>query len=322
MVFKAIVPLDKKAYRKHILGSLIFQLVFVGVFFLSLNLWNFKTVGMALFFINLVSVFFFFNTRHFKGRVKDLYPEFEISNRFLFFTGLVPLYFLGLVAFLSFKDKSHDNQKPSRLFSFRYAALAIVPLVVLQVLSPSFAYLSASPSLYYLVETHHDVNALMEYKESLKNSDDIIEKYLKSSNSKLTVTELVLLTAITASTIAKEKGRTIATEDKIKMPLENFKHGMKLLVKTEQILSLSHSTRLEVRDYSPVQWLFPSAPVEIMLLQFVETRVLDKLNTTLSQKLFEMSATLEKSLDKLPELERSHYAKQLSEIRTKLKNRG
>lgn len=315
MVFKEIVPLDKKTYRKHIIVSLIFQLAFVGLFFLSLKIWSFKIIGLALFFINFASMFFFFNTRLFKGRVKDLYPEFELSNRFLFFTGLVPLYFLGLVAFLCFKEKSLENRAPSRMFSIRYAALVIVPLVALQVLSPSFAYLSASPSVYYLVKTHQDVNGLIAYEESLKNSDLIIENYLKNDNSKLSATELVLLTAITASTIAKEKGRTVASE-------ENFKHGIKLLVKTEQILSLSESTRLEVNDYSPMQWLFPSAPTEILLLQFVEMRILDKLQTTVSQKLLDMSVRLEKNLEKLPEPERAHYAKQLIQIRTKLKNRG
>ncbi|MCM2349349.1 MAG: hypothetical protein NDI69_04955 [Bacteriovoracaceae bacterium] len=322
MAFKAIVPLDKKTYRKHIIVSLIFQLAFVGLFFVSLKIWSFKTIGLALFFINFVSMFFFFNTRLFKGRVKDLYPEFELSNRFLFFTGLVPLYFLGLVAFLCFKEKSLENRAPSRMFRVRYAALVIVPLVALQALSPSFSYLSASPSLHYIVKSHQDVRTLIEYKESLKSSDFIIENYLEKSNAKLSVTELVLLTTITASTIAKEKGRTVASEEKIKKAQEYFKHGIRLLITTEQILSLSASTRLEVSDYSPVQWLFPSAPTEIMLLQFVETRILDKFKSTLSLKILEMSVRLEKNLEKLPEPERAHYARQLTEIRTKLKNRG
>ena len=161
----------------------------------------------------------------------------------------------------------------------------------------------ATPSNYFIVDVTHDAINLINYKKEVKRETPFLDDYKRKHSSKLNSTELVLLTTVAASKIIEEKNK-------------NLDNGFLLLKRWHELLIESEKTKAGLFDFSPIHWLAPSGPTEILLLFMVETRVIDKYSTTLVKKSIEMIGLLEGRVGRMPAGEREAAAKRLNEIKS------
>lgn len=316
--------MGQKQFRKHILVSILFQISFIS--FLMVSLYFAKEsglgsegylimtgVGMVAF---IICSKFFYKSQVIEERFKEVYPEKKLSRNFVTFTIFFPIYFLVMVLILCFKDPSEKNEASS-FFTYRWAIPSAVLLLMLQYFLTPVAYLTALPSIYFIKKTMDDSSQIFRMVPSPGHSATVLEDYKKRFNSKLSSTEIVLLTAQTLKNIAGEK-RSTASEGEDKKILK-FRKALTVINQMQKILDESNSFKLRPVDYSPVQWIHPRAPVEILLISSVELLILKRFNKTVCGKMDTIIAELEKNIELIPEKEQEGLRKQLSEAKITLK---
>ncbi len=300
-------PISKFTFRKHLRRSLLAQFFIVGLFSFFIYVLKLETPAsysfLFLILINILVAGTFFDLTNYRGRFKDIYPRHNVSMVFLLFLGLVPPMFIAFTIFLCLKDSWEESAPPKLFYSYRYASFIIVPLIALQFLSPSISYWTSIPTHYFINDVTHDAINLINYKKVVKRETPFLDDYKLKHSSKLNSTELVLLTAVAASKIAEDKNKK----------LEN---GFLLLKRMHELLAESEKTRAGIFDFSPIHWLTPSGPTEILLLSMVETRIIGRFSTTLVKKSLEMIEALEGRVGRMPAGEREVAAKRLNLIKS------
>lgn len=323
---REILPVDKQTYLKHLLFLLLLQfllavLMYSLIYFCEIGTSDFTKsyyfFGSTI-IINFIVDILFTKSHIFQGRYKDIFPNHKFSGAQLIIAMFVPLFFIGFILYLYFKKKSPDNVPPAYLSKLRYSIPLSLVIVALQVFSPKSAYWSSSPSTYYVIDIAHDAYDVIKFKESTKEGSTVIQDYENLYGGKFSSTQLVLLTAVGAAHIIKEKQRAVANEqNKLELSL---KSGIKMLNVGYATILKSESTKFEIWDFSPFHWLYPTGPTEIMLISLIEFEIIQKFNKVLIEKNSGILKNLENRLVELPKNKREEYRTQLSNLRKKFEN--
>lgn len=263
-----------------------------------------------------VSAYIFFNQKIILGRLKDLYPDNKLSRNFVTLTFVFPVYFLFMILFLCFK-KEAPNKEGSQFFTYRFVLPALALFVALQYLFLPVAYFTAVPSFYYISRVAKGYSHIANENNKLGHTSTVLEDYKKRFNSHLTSTEIILLSAKTAMVIGKANNRSTASE-RDENKVAKFNQAITLVNQMIEILKESESLNLGITTYSPLQWLHPSAPGEILLLTTMEVLLLERFNDVVIEKMDNILTNLEKKVGALPQNAQIDVKKELEKAKLNL----
>lgn len=324
---RVVVPVDRQTFRKGMLKYFGLQLGLITVFLLLMKS-DFASQATSLYFIFglllLFGVISFFTQKQcdYSGRFKDIYPDYELKNWFLFLMGFMPLFYFPVAIFLCVKEKA-VNKTPWKIFiKFPNFLMIAIPLLALQISSPRFAYWIANPSLYYIVDILDGTAKIIQLKEKLANTpgyESAVDQYLSTVKTSLNSTQLVLLTAVSASNVLSKKPQEKTADDLRKIET-NVNYSILLLKETNKIISLGEQTKFNFSDYSLIQWLHPSGVIEIMLLTAVEMGIKDKCNYSLVDRTIGVLQNLENGMAKLPAETQAFYRPDITKIKAEMMN--
>ena len=311
---------DQNSFRKHLKASVAAQILGIALILFVSKLEIFSSENSWIPVVLLLGVCIiwnhhFFKLEFFQGRFKDIYPEHDLSVQTFIISLMSPLNFFLLTLFLTTKKSGTGLEKPSKIFKHYVSLPLTLFLIVLQFALPPLASTTGSPSTLYMVKTMTDATKIIAFRKTAK-TDSIIEDYQSLHGTKLTSTGLILLTAVYASNLVKEKSRTVASQE-LKAETD-FRYAFQLLNHTDKTLHLGKKSNLEFTDFGPLQWLSPSGPVEILLLSFVEVSIFQKLSEALLGKSQEIIENLKKQISKLPVEKQPEHEKKLKEIESRL----
>lgn len=309
---KFVLPIDKKVFRLHILKCLAFQLLLVTIVYIflqnretNIELFDSWDDYYAAWAANLFMLIFVYDINLFRARFKDIYPDQELNKIFYFFVGFIPVFFFAMVIFLCVKNSDSGDSYP-RAFRKRYALLCLLPLLALQGQFPKFSFWTASSSSYYLVDTVLQA----ERVEKIKNTVSIEEAF-KERPGAVTVLALVWkasldLHATNNRVIANERGNY----------KDSFKDGFKFLNVCHQAIVLSEDNSIRLTDFSPIQWLHPAGPVDILYTKLLEQGLRERTAKQLYDRCFGILEKLEWHYENL-RLQNPDYSKEMLDLRMK-----
>lgn len=311
-------------FRKHIGLSLLIQMILSLLVFcilrnFAIHLKTINTFLLVLIFVALESVSFFtiFDLKKFRKRYSEVFPGSKMSTTFYIIAMFVPFYFWLIVGFLCFRERPMMES-----IKTRYLVGSSFLLICLQALSPTLSYYTASPSLYFAVKTGHEAFDLVRFNKEIRENEDAYSKYLKNHQGNLSSTQFILLTAVSAASIIKDKERVKLKDDaslseKSKIA---FKFGIRLFETSLRGLERSEKQAFNFFDYGPIQWMHPSGAVEILLLTGVENEITHKFQKVLIDKNLSMIKDMEKKIDRLPASSIKEYKAKMKLIRTGFEN--
>lgn len=325
MKTKYVAPIGKISFRIHFMSSFIAQCIFILCIFLIMKFSGGQLIELGFFshmliltVLNVVILKYFYSFDVYRARFKDIYPDQNLSVSLFLFLGFIPLAFLCFSFFLCLKE-SADFVTEKRKFRKLLPVSAGITLIVIQSLSPVISYWSSSPSLYFIVDTSHGALDLIELKESAiyKDNYDVSKQFLLKTKN-LNSTKIILSDAVNASVIMKESKRSIASgnnNDELKI-----KYLIHLLNTCYSSLSLSNSREIKFSDHSLIQWLHPSGPIEIYLLNMIEQQLLVKFYNTLTEQSLTILERVDKKSHLLNLSDKDHYLKEIADLKFKFNN--
>jgi hypothetical protein len=310
---KFVLPIDKKVFRIHILKCLSFQLLLISVVYIilqnresNIELFQYRWKDYSIAWIaNLLMLIFVYDINLFRARFKDIYPDHELNKIFYFFAGFVPVFFVAMVIFLCVKNSDSGDSYP-RAFRKRYALLGLLPLLTLQGHFPVVSFWTASSSSYYLLDTLQQFEK-MEEKKKVPS----IEKALAERPGAVTVMALIWKAGVD---LKDSKVRTIASEYGTYNDV--FNDGFKFLNTCHQAIILSEDNSIRLTDFSPIQWLHPSGPVDIVLTKIMDQGLREKTAEQLLFRCFHILENMENRFDNL-RLKNADYKKEMADLRMK-----
>lgn len=307
--------MNKHDFRKHIAYSFAFQVLFIIsvymiISFLKIDFENKQSLGfyLAACLITVGVLWFIYDPKKYRARLNDIYPDSKFGLQWYVATILFPLFFIALTIFLCVKD--HDPKVRSSV-GFKTVGFALIPMVCLQIFSPMFSYYLASPSVYFIFESMHATARVMNYKAQLKNSDNVVQNYVKQYGHPEKSSEKILLLAASATSIIKEKEKISPGSKNLSV---SVKYGDRLIESVIDIYYLSEKD-FSVLSYSPIQWVHPSGAFEILLLEGLEKAIMTQFHKSAIEKNFEMMATIEKGIGRLPASEQEMYKEKFKKHR-------
>ena len=306
---KEPVSVNKFTFRKYIIWSLRIQVIYVSIILFLTSLLE-KPEELKISFILLLLgycliSFSFFNSNYYRGRFKDIFPAHNLSQLYLFVIFFIPPLFIFLTAYLCMKDSWDESTPPKIFYKTRYAFLGLIPFLVIQIIFPRMAYWTALPSTYYLARAARDSGNLILYKDQVSPQTQFVSDYKNRFGSRLSSTEVILLTAVSAATILKSK----PAKESIHYNKEWLDFHYTFLFQMNDLLKESENNRPSFFDYSPMQWILPSGPVEIMLLSVVEMHLLSNFSGAIAEKSRPGFQFSEKLIDRMPATEKVFYKK-------------
>lgn len=299
--YEDLEPISKHTFRKHVLKSVLLQAfmavsIFCIIKFLHFDLSKITTWAFlaCLVLCSISCLVYIFEPTVYRQRFKDIYPDTNPGFTWLIASLFFPAFFFGFTLFLYFKDPERHIRTA---LSFKTVSLIFLPMICLQLCFPSMAYWLSSPSIYYVVETTHSTFNIIAYKQSLKGSDLVVENYLKQYGLPKKSTEKILLLAVAAAAIIKDKEQRAAGA---KDPIVSFKYGERLVSSITDIYYSNSAEKFEFSSYGPIQWIHPGGAFEILLIEGIENGIMYQFYTTLSDKNLEMISKMEKNIGRLP----------------------
>jgi len=273
------------------------------------------TVYLAVLFgIHCLFIFLVYDFFKYRARFKDIYPDHHLTIINYFLISFFPIAFIALTIFLCLKD-SDESKHPMKIFKTRYLLLSLAGLLTLQGLSPLVSYMSARPSFYFAVNILHDSLELIKLKDQSTYRPNLFEEFLRKHSGELSSTQLVLLVAVNVAFIVKEKERAVTNENEKKEA--PFKYGLDIVEMSYESLFYSENRKMSFMDYSPIQWLHPSGPIEIYLLQMVERQILVKFNSVILKQGMAVLKSVKKKIDKLSPDRKEFYLRRIEESQKK-----
>lgn len=319
---KFVGPIGKTSFRIHVLSSYLIQAIFAFCIFQFMNKFSFSLLELKTFYyflfiiiLNILLLWFVFDVDKYRARFKDIFPDQNLHPFLYILIGMMPIAFIICSVFLCFKE-SADFSNSKNVFKLRYVLVTLFVLQLLQVGITNFSFWTAGPSIYLTVDTAHDALNIIQLKEKaiFKENYNVFDEYPVSSD-KLSSTEIVLLVSVNAALIIKEKNRTIASgTNKDEAAIKTALHLLNVCYLS---LLKSESRIFQFRDYSPVHWIHPSGPMEILLLSMIEQQILLKFNKVIVKQNVEILKNIEKKNDKLSGQQREIYLKKISELKKK-----
>lgn len=319
---EVIKPINKKTFRKHAFKALIvqallsFSLYFVIDFF-DIDLITFDIAVYFVFvtFFNMFFVSFIFDYDIYRLRFKEVYPDSDFKHSEFILLGVSPILIVGMTLFLCLKNPDVSVRKAIKK---RYLALAFILLLCLQVISPASTYLTGSASIYFVFDTSKSAERLTKFKKDVGSSEKVIEKYLNQNAGTVKATQIVLLLNAATFLSDEDRKREIASGgDKTEM---RFKYGIKKLEYAKEVSLLSLSQRIKYINFSPIHWLLPSGPVEIILISKFEKEVLKTLRQHLHKNSLKYASKLEGQIEALSTKDRELYIQKLNDLKLHFKN--
>jgi hypothetical protein len=319
-------PMDSNAFKKHIAKSLLIQTAVAIFIFIIIKYLKFDVNNISfLTFFSVISVmaastfFYVFDPRKYKRRFKHIYPDSDPGYVWYLAAMLIPLFFFGITLFLCFKEPVSHIRTSLKL---RTVSLFFVPVFCLQLTNPTFSNFSAGPSFYYVVDTTQAAANIIGYKKRLKNSDFVVENYLTRHGDKMKSTEQILLLAVAAAEIIKDKSKIDKKSNKARNTLASIKYGERLVSNIIDIYYLGNRNNFDITSYSPIQWLHPGGAFEILLLEGIENGIMNKFHREVSTKNLSMITNMEKKIDRLPAGERIYYRERFQKHRESILESG
>jgi hypothetical protein len=301
---KPAVPVNLDTFRKNIIKQSFVQMVLIAIFLVVIHM-KFKDPGVLLYIlIALLLVLtlitgYFLNKCDYRGRFKDIYPDYEFKEYLLILFAFFPLIYFPFVIFLCTKNKS--DKKPLKMFQkFSSFLIVALPLFVFEIASPKIAYWIANPSTFYGVKVINNAREILVLKENVEKSPfyiSSIDQYIQEKHEKLNTTELILVTAVTTTNIIKKK----QIDKSLKAIENNVKYSILVLEEMNKIIAASENSKFEFFDYSLVHWLSPGGVVEIILITGFEMDILQKFKLSMIDKKMGYLQNLENGMDRLPD---------------------
>lgn len=304
---KEPVPVNKFTFRNYIKWSLRIQVIYVSLILFLISLLEKPEelkIGFILLLLGYCLISFsFFNSKYYQGRFKDIFPAHNLSMLYLFVISFMPPLFIFLTAYLCLKDSWDESTPPKLLHKTRYAFLVLIPLLVIQFVFPRMAYWTAIPSAYYIARAARDSGNLIQYKDQVGPQTQFVSDYKNRFGSRLSSTEVILLTAVSAATILKSK----PAKENIYYNKELLDFQYIFLSQMNDLLKESENNRPGFFDYSPMQWILPSGPVEILILSVVEMHLLSKFSDVIAEKSRPGIRSSEMLIERMPASEKIFY---------------
>lgn len=313
---KFVHPINRTEFSIHVITCLFFQFILSSVVIIVLNMkifsieWAYEHMGnlCAAWIVNLLMLCFVYDLNKFRARFKDIYPDLELNKIFYFLAGFVPLFFFVMVVFLCVKKSESGNTYP-RAFKFRYAIPAFVVMLSLQATFSGINFYTASPTSYHLVEMVKGTITAEKY-QAKPDSKNIFADYQNEVSSDLQTSEvLILLSKVTADyrSIASETGGY----------RNSYAFGGRFLHACHRAIEFSEDNELKFSDFSPLHWIHPGGPVEILMTKTMTQNMSERAAAQLYDKCFGILERLENHLEYNHVAEKTQYQKELSELRMK-----
>ena len=320
---KEISPMGKLEFKNYILKSLLIHtslvcFILVTFYLLKSRVENvYLLIGLALFYFP--TSFLCFQLNNFRARFKDIYPDRNISFCFFTFLCFLPPLFVALTIYLCLRDSSQESAPPKIFCTYRYATLAVIPIIVIQIMSSRVSYWTARPAAYFFIEMCYDVKNFFEYKKLVSVEDPLIEKYKQKYGESLKGIELELLTALSLRTVHKEKSRKLASDNS---DFESNKMEMQFsyLNRLHDVLSVSGESGAGFLHFSPMHWLLPSGPLEIILLSIIESEKMNDFGKKYTKQSLEAVKHIETKIERLPASEKVKARIRLESIKQKFRD--
>jgi hypothetical protein len=311
-----VEPLSRAGFRKHILKSLSIQGAFVFALFLLKDVFQPKFIQNGplifcgvVFALNVAFTWFVFEPQKYLRRFKDIYPRHELSANIIFLSILMPAIFFALTIFLCVKERE-ETLLPSHIFRPRYFAVTLVLVFGVQSAVPLLSYWVGSPSVSYIVNTIHQANRILKFKDKVQVNANVYAEYKNKYSESLSPTEVVLLSSISAAHNIKEKNRKVASVHFSVETLESF----------HKALVLSESTKVGFKNFGPLQWVAPTGPLEIILLTEFDNRILNHFNKVILERSLQIVERVERKFRDSKDENDQKVLAQLKEIEQKLKS--
>ena len=319
---KPAIPIGKATFRKHVLRSFLIQALFAFCIFIFMSIFKFSILEPSTFYylifitiLNSILIFYVFDYTKYRARFKDIFPEQDLNPFLYLLVGMMPIGFILGSVILCLKNSAETRKFPCVL-KLRYVFIPLIVFLLIQLCSPVFSYWTATPSVFFAVDTAYDSMNIVQLKNNAvyRENYNVLNEY-QSSSDKLSSTEIVLLVAVNATVIIKEKNRTIASgtnNDEV-----GIRAALHMLNTCYLSLLKSESRVFEFLDYSPIQWIHPSGPIEILLLSMVEQQIQLRFNKVLLQKSMDILNGIEKKDMEISLAQKEIYLKEILELKKK-----
>ena len=296
------------------------HLAFILVFFIFREFAGAEVFRYGMYVTTcLYSVFamYVFHSIHPTRRFKDIYEGEKLKTPLFICITLFPLLLLGLMAHLYFKNKS-DKPAPKVFTHYGYFSLMILPLLGLSLINPKVAYWTAGPAAYYVLNLSENTNELfMMAEHPPKTEETFYKSYLKAKSGKVSNTEILILSGLSAKNLGERKKTEIALPNVDKDALGQ-KYGRMMVHDVADALVKFENSKLQFNDYSIVQWVSPSAALEIFLISSVDEAVKQPLTAGMAKVGKDIVASMEKKVSSAPVDKKAGYQQVLQTAKSDL----
>ena len=310
--FSDLEPISKHTFRKHIHKSYLVQIFYISVIFTVIkytgfSLPNSKTISffVLLFILSVLSFTMIFDLDIYRSRFKAIYPDSVLSYWKLLPFCFFPLAFIVMTIFFYFKEpEKHIRQS----LNYRYALLALLPILSAEIVNTKMAYLIGSPAMYYVSDVTADSIELLKLSKSKKTDNDLVSNFIKKHEN-MSALQTVLLMAVSINHLKRE----LESQKKTKT-MEPFLFGTKVLEDSHKLLAHSEKNKFQISSYSLIHWLYPAGPFQIVMFEATDKGIYRKMNKVIFEKNKLILAKLQMKVYRLPAGEREKMSKKLKDI--------
>lgn len=311
-------PVNQQTYQRHIKLALVIHTACLLAFFLFSQFGNSEFSNYLIYSVTgvyFLLAIFIFHYIHPSRRFKDIYQGENLKNPILFMITAFPPLLIAFMCLLYFKDKS-DRPAPKYLTHYGYFSLLFVPVIAICFVHPKVAYWVGGPATYYVVDTTYDAGELMKMN-TFKAADDqtVYRHFVQTKSDKLSLTELLLITAISADQM-KEKSKLATAAPKADKDAINQKFGSLIVHDLADALVRAENRKLDFTDYSIVQWASPSAALELFLITSVDEAIKTKLVEKMALVGNDVVVNLKKKVAKAPAGKKAGYEQVLKSAKS------
>lgn len=321
---KFVHPIGRKQFQLYILRSFLLQIFVILLSILALKYCRLDLFAkidtyfylILIMLVNTVISFTIFDFQKFRARFKDIYPDKEFGLLYYTLSSVIPFWFFGLIVFLCITEE--EGKKPAKLFKIRFAIPAVTFVLVVQSLSPGLAYWTSNATHYFITDVLHSTKSIISLKSEAKGDKTVVENYYKAHAGKMYSTQLILLVAVHAALIIDMKKREIANHVDVTEAFFNA-----ILDILESNIAFLKEAEIMAEDkfvFSPLHWITPSGPFEIILLTTVENSIMKKFCPTVLNKSMGLLIHAEKKLTKFESPNKSAYAKRIATLKKEFQN--
>ncbi len=313
-------PINQQTFQRHIKLSIALHLAFMLVFFIFREFAGAEIFRYGMYVITclyLVFAMYAYHSIHPTRRFKDIYEGEELKTPLFICVVAFPLLHVGLMAHLYFKNKS-DKPAPKILTHYGYFSLMILPLLGLSLINPKVAYWTAGPAAFYVIKLSQNTNELfIKSEHPPKTGETFYKSYLKTKSDKVSSIEILILSGFSAKNLEARREAESALPNVDKDDLGQ-KYGRMLVHDVADALIKVENSKLQFTDYSIVQWVCPSAALEIFLISSVDEASKQAMSAGMAKIGKDIVASIEKKISSAPIEKKAGYQRVLQAAKSDL----